>query len=251
MAIPPAAGHRRRALTAIAAGVDAGLELVLPRPCPGCGGPGPWCVGCSATLLGRPRRVRLPESAPEAGAPGALPPVWALARYADPVRSAILAGKERGRRDLPPLLGIALGRGLLRLHRIAVLPDQLWLVPAPGRRAAARRRGGDPVTTMARAAAAFAARSGLPTGMAPCLVTAGSARDSVGLNAAARAANLTGRVRWRAAAGPPAGSTVLLIDDVLTTGATATVACDVLRAAGVQVGGVLVLASVPGWIAAK
>jgi predicted amidophosphoribosyltransferase len=174
-----------------------------------------------------------------------------LARYADPVRSAILAGKERGRRDLPPLLGVALGRGLLRLRRTAVLPDQIWLVPAPGRRAAARRRGGDPVTTMARAAAAFAARTGLPTGMAPCLFTAGSARDSVGLNAAARAANLAGRVRWRPAAGPPAGSTVLLIDDVLTTGATATIACDVLRAAGVRVGGVLVLASVPGWIAAR
>jgi len=105
--------------------------------------------------------------------------------------------------------------------------------------------------TMARAAAVLAASSGLPTGVAPCLVTAGSARDSVGLNAVARAANLAGRVRWRAAAGPPAASTVLLVDDVLTTGATATIACAVLRAAGVRVGGVLVLASVPGWIAAR
>jgi predicted amidophosphoribosyltransferase len=134
---------------------------------------------------------------------------------------------------------------------MAALPEQLWLVPAPGRRAAARRRGGDPVTSMARAAAGFAAGAGLPTGVAPCLVTAGSARDSVGLNAAARSANLAGRVRWRAAAAPPAGSAVLLVDDVLTTGATATIACDVLRAADVRVSGVLVLASVPGWIVAR
>jgi predicted amidophosphoribosyltransferase len=257
----PAAIFGGRMLGLATGGFNAGLELVLPRPCPGCGGPGPWCIGCAATLAGRPRRVRLPEpvlqdtapevTAPDESAPQNLPAVWALSRYADPVRSAILAGKERGRRDLPPLLGVALGRAVLRLHRMAVLPEQIWLVPAPSRRAAARRRGGDPVTTMSRTAAAFAARCGLPTGVAPCLFTAGSARDSVGLGASARAANLAGRVRWRPAGGPPAGSTVLLIDDVLTTGATATVACGVLRDAGLQLGGVLVLASVPGWIATR
>jgi predicted amidophosphoribosyltransferase len=73
----------------------------------------------------------LPEQAVDAhlgpgraGGP-ALPPVWALARYADPVRSALLAGKERGRRELPALLGVALGRGLLRLLRIGVLTAEL------------------------------------------------------------------------------------------------------------------------------
>jgi predicted amidophosphoribosyltransferase len=80
-------------------------------------------------------------------------PVWALARYTGPVRAAIVAGKERGRRDLPPTLGLALGRGLVRLRRSGVLPGALWLVPAPSRRSAARARGGDPVTAMARAAA--------------------------------------------------------------------------------------------------
>lgn len=227
--------------------VSTAMDLVLPRPCPGCGGPGPWCAGCATTVQGRPRLVQLPEAA----AGSALPPVWALTRYRDPVRSAILAGKEYGRRDLPGLLGDALGGGLFRLRRLGVMPGQLWLVPAPSRRSAARGRGGDPVLAMARAAARLVAARGVPTGIAPCLVTAGSARDSVGLDAAARAANLAERVRWVPRGAPPQGVPVWLIDDVLTTGATCGAACRALRAAGVRVGGILVLASVPPFVRAR
>ena len=243
------AAPRSPILQAGRVGIVTAMDLVLPRACPGCGGPDPWCAGCDATLGGRPRRVRLPEFA--AAAAAGLPPVWALTRYTDPVRSAILAGKERGRRDLPAHLGRALGNGLLRLHRVGLVPEPIWLVPAPSRRAAARARGGDPVTVMASAAARLAAERGHPAGVAPCLVTAGSARDSVGLDASARAANLADRVRWLPAAAPPVQARVVLVDDVLTTGATTTAACRVLRAAGVDVCGVLVVASVPGWIGTR
>ena len=229
--------------------VSSAMDLVLPRPCPGCGGPGPWCDGCDATLLGRPRQLKLPEM--PASANTLLPTVWALTRYTDPVRSAILAGKEHGRRDLPALLGLAIGRAVVRLRRLALLPGTVWLIPAPSRRSAARQRGGDPVTRMARAAAELAASRGHPTGVAPCLLTAGSARDSVGLDAAARADNLANRVRWLPRAAPPAGARVLVIDDVFTTGATTAAACGVLRTAGVEVAGVLVLAAVPGFAAAR
>ena len=225
------------------------MDLVLPRPCPGCGGPGPWCDGCNATLLGRPRQLKLPEMADGPGA--SLPTVWALTRYTDPVRSAILAGKERGGRDLPALLGVPLGRAVVRLHRLTVVPVPVWLVPAPSRRSAARRRGGDPVTAMARAAAELAAARGLPAGVAPCLVTAGAARDSVGLDAASRAANLADRVRWVRRGAPPPGAQVLVIDDVFTTGATTAAACRALRAAGLHVGGVLVIAAVPGFVGTR
>jgi predicted amidophosphoribosyltransferase len=244
------AARRSSILRAGRFGVAAAMDLVLPRACPGCGGPGPWCAGCDGTLRGRPRRVRLPELA-AGGAAAGLPPVWALTRYTDPVRSAILAGKEHGRQDLPAHLGRALGNGLLRLNRLGLMPEPIWLVPAPSRRAAARARGGDPVAGMAVAAARLAAQRGHPAGVAPCLVTAGSARDSVGLDAAARAANLADRVRWLPRAAPPAGAQVVVIDDVLTTGTTTAAACRVLRAAGVDVCGVLVVASVPGWIGTR
>lgn len=230
-------------------GAGTAMDLVLPRPCPGCGGSGPWCAGCDATLRGRPRRITLPDLPSGTGA--ALPPVWALARYRDPVRSAILAGKERGRHDLPPLLGIALGRGLWRLRRLGLLPPTVWLVPAPSRRSAARSRGGDPVVAMGRAAARWLAGRGCPAGVAPCLVTVGTARDSVGLDAAQRAANLDHRVRWVPGAAPPAATPVVLIDDVLTTGATSAAACRTLRGAGIEVAAVLVIAAVPGWITTR
>ncbi len=223
------------------------LDLVLPRTCPGCYAPQPWCPACAATIGVRPRAVALPEPALDrmatAGLP--IPPVHALGRYTGPVRAAILAGKERGRRDLPPRLGAALGTGLLRLQDAAVLPGDLWLVPAPTRPASARARGGDPVLAMARAAARLLAQRGRPAGVAPCLSLARGTRDSVGLDAAGRAANLAGRIRFRPGAAPPHGAPVVFLDDVLTTGATVTGSLTVLGRAGVPTVGVLVLASVP------
>lgn len=225
----------------------AGIDLVLPQVCPGCFAAEPWCATCAATIGGRPRAIEPPEAMldqfAEAGRP--LPAVHALARYTGPIRAAILAGKERGRRDLPPLLGAALGEGLAVLQDSGVLPAELWLVPAPTRRSSARARGGDPVTAMARSAASVLASSGRPTGVAPCLYLARGTRDSVGLTAAGRAANLAHAVRFRAAAAPPAGASVVLLDDVLTSGATVSRSSMTLSSRGLRPAGALVLASVP------
>ena len=56
--------------------------------------------------------------------------------------------------------------------------------------------------------------------VAPALRLGRRARDSVGLDAAARAANLSGRLRVDARALPPAHAAVIIVDDVVTTGAT-------------------------------
>ena len=79
-------------------------------------------------------------------------------------------------------------------------PRDTWLVPAPSRPSAARARGGDHVLRLCRVLAA-----GRPDiRVAAPLRLARHARDSVGLDAAQRAANLAGRLRVRAARSAPA-----------------------------------------------
>lgn len=218
------------------------LDLVLPRTCPGCGRAESWCADCQSTVANLPRRVVPPLS------DDLLihcPPIYALAQYGGPIRDAILAGKERNRRDLPLSLGISVGRAIERMVRIGIVDEPLWLVPAPTRRSASRRRGGDPVLRMARSAAKYLASQELPCGVAPCLVTDRRARDSVGLDATARLRNLAGAIQWRVAGAPPNRQPVILLDDVLTTGATTASATGVLTSHRHPVSAALVLSAVP------
>lgn len=198
-------------------------DLVLPADCAGCGAPeSPWCAACAADV-GPARRVRL-EGGPE---------VLAAGRYTGPLRVAVLRYKERGRRDLAAPLATLLA---------AQLPSTLgcpqWLVPAPSRPAAARARGGDHVLRLCRAVA-----RGSPgdVRVAPVLGLAGRGRDSVGLDARERAANLHGRLWVRPRLLPPVGARVFLVDDVVTTGATLRTCRAALAAAGVVVHGALVV----------
>jgi len=191
-------------------------ELVLPQACGGCAAPGtPWCRACAA-CLGPPAAAEIPD-----GRRGPIP-VLAAGRYSGPLRAAVLEYKERGRRELARPLA-ALLAGPLR----AALPGEpsrappVWLVPAPSRAAAARARGGDHVLRLCRLLAARSAPGEVAqVRVARALQLTAGVSDSVGLDAAQRAANLAGRLRLRAGALPAPGGAVLLVDDIVTTGAT-------------------------------
>ena len=165
-------------------------------------------------------------------------PVFSLGRYAGARRTAIVAVKEHGRADLIRPLGTVLHGGLRQLLTWGVLGPPLTVVPAPTRRYAARRRGGDPVTRMALVATS----GGRDVRVVPALRMKVLVRDSVGLSGAARQRNVAGRVRL---CGPPnrLSGDVLVVDDIVTTGATAAESVRVLQTSGARVIAVLALAN--------
>ncbi|MBE8520034.1 ComF family protein, partial [Amycolatopsis sp. H6(2020)] len=117
----------------------------------------------------------------------------------------------------------------------------ICLVPAPSRPSAARIRGGPHIERLAKAAASVLAARGIEVTVAPALELAGSARDAVGLTREQRTANLTGRLKFREAGRPPPGFDIVVLDDVITTGATAAACTRALMAEGFTVSAVLTL----------
>ncbi|KXP13818.1 ComF family protein [Tsukamurella pseudospumae] len=221
-----------RAVRGVLGGVDDLVELAVPRTCGGCGAPRVrWCGRCEAALHDVPALIR---TTVPAGVP-----VWTLGRYDGARRRAVLQLKERGRGDLAAPLGRGLAHALLRLGAWGEFDGApLVLVPAPTTAWAARRRGGDVVTAVCRAAARTAAPV-RPMTVSPVLRSVGAA-ESVGLGAAARARNVRGTVRVRALPDP---GTVVLVDDVVTTGATLAESVAVLARRGVTVAAAITLAA--------
>ncbi|WP_343708434.1 ComF family protein [Mycobacterium sp.] len=210
------------------------LDLVLPLECGGCGAPSTrWCAACAAELALDPDAPRVvnPRIDPQV-------PVFALGRYAGARRQAIIAMKDRGRSDLIAPLAAALALGVHRLLTWGLLEVPLTIVPAPTRGWSARQRGGDPVTRIATLATA--GHPGITVVRA--LRMKPWARDSAGLNSAARERNIAGRVLLTRSRLPASGE-LLLVDDIVTTGATARESVRVLQAAGARVSAVLALAA--------
>jgi predicted amidophosphoribosyltransferase len=213
------------------------LDLVLPAGCAGCGAPGrALCARCLAGWSAPPRRC-------EHGAgrldrmDGTVLPVWALAENAGSVRRAVVAWKDGGRADVTPWFAELLARAAAWLTAGGA---PLAVVPAPASPCGRARRGEDLVAALARACAARA-----PAGSAvvPALRLTGRGRDQVGLGLRGRADNLAGRVRVRARYERAlVRARVLVVDDVLTTGATLAACRTALERAGAQVAGGLVLA---------
>ncbi|MDU0478871.1 phosphoribosyltransferase family protein [Staphylococcus chromogenes] len=200
------------------------IELLLPKRCAGCGAPGQsLCDACRVVLSHPPQRIFTPVDP--------LVPVWAFAPYSGVHRQVVLGMKERGRRDVPRLLGAVVLAGLEYLAAQGEIPDleSVELVPAPTRRCSARLRGGDPVTLVAQASGCA---------VCCCVEHAETVADSVGLDASARRRNLAGGVVLRR---KPTRQ-VVIVDDVVTTGATISATVSTLLAANVQVVGAIALA---------
>lgn len=220
---PAAHGHRAAASVAML----ALLDLVLPGLCAACrtpAGASGLCGSCAASVVLDPRRA-VPRPAP----PG-LPPIWVAGDYAGPLRQALLAHKERARPGLLPLLGLALAEAVMAALPEQVTPTPVLLVPVPSSRDARKVRRDEPLLRLARAASRHVRRAGLTASVLPLLRHVRPVLDSAGLTGPERWTNLHGALAARC---PPPSGRVVIVDDIVTTGATVAEAARALREAGV------------------
>lgn len=182
------------------------LDLLLPTRCPGCGDPGPApCPSCQA-------RLRPPPHLP---APPGLDSVGALTSYEGPGRAIVTAWKYRSHRD---------GLRWVASRLAEVVPCRIEVVTwVPTTAARRRQRGLDQAEVLARA---VAGALGLPVHR---LLRRLDAVPQTGLSRSHRLAGPQfAPAGWRRAD----GRRVLVVDDVVTTGATLSSAARCLRGAG-------------------
>lgn len=225
------------------------LDLLFPRLCAGCGGPGwPFCEPClrrvalleppGCSRCGRPFEWdvdRCPECPPA-------PIAWARAPflYEGPVRRALMGLKFGGHRSLASALAPWMERALRSAPRSA---DDTCLTWVPLGRRRRRDRGYDQAEALARAVALLTrhpvrALLRRPVETAPQARRSGRERRQ-GLDAV-----------FSVAAPPPAR--VVLVDDVLTSGATGAACARILiRAGAVEVGVLTAARSLRGPVPAR
>jgi ComF family protein len=198
------------------------LDLALPAQCAGCRREGaPLCAECLPAL-----DVRLEaEPGVPIGLPADIPPPLLQLEWCAPftgvTRRALHALKYDGERRLAPPMGAAIAR---RWARVGVAGDALVPVPASPDRV--RERGYDQAALLAGEAAR---RLRLP--MLPALERTRATTAQFDLDRAARAANLGGAFR---VADPATvrSAWIVLVDDVMTTGATLAACATALLEAG-------------------
>jgi ComF family protein len=210
---------------------SAALDLAFPAACAGCGREGePLCATCRPAL---DARLELRGGTP-IGLPADLPfPLLQLewcAPFAGPVRAALHQLKYGGERRLATPLGAAVAR---RWARVGI--GTTTIVPVPVHADRERHRGYDQAALIAEVAAT---NLGLPYMRALERARATAAQFELGRDD--RAANVAGafrlRTRTRTGSDPSlvAGQWVLLVDDVVTTGATLAACATALEEAGAR-----------------
>jgi predicted amidophosphoribosyltransferase len=187
---------------------EALVALLGPARCVGCGSVGALlCGGCAA------RAGRAAPGLPVRGVDRVLAP-WA---YEGPARALVLALKLDGSRSAAAPLAAAMAAEALTGGVLGGIVA--WV---PGRAPDRRRRGFDHAEVLARRVA-----RALGLGARPLLGLVREPSDQASLSARARRRNLVG-----AFTATPCRDPVLLVDDVVTTGATAAACASALRSAG-------------------
>lgn len=160
-------------------------------------------------------------------------PVWSCSAYAGPVSAALQRFKFQGHPELARRLARTLHR-----HAAIHLPPHTTLVPVPLHPLRLAERGYNQSALLARQLAKLGNWACLPRALERTEAT----QRQTELGRAERWQNVRGKFRARS---PLGGRDVLLVDDVLTTGATIESCAAALQAAGARVVGALTFAQAP------
>jgi len=228
-----------KALDTVFAATRVVLSLVFPFRCVLCDEKVPaasaWslCADCASALLDTADRALLLERCSSCGKPiisengrcmrcrtteYSFNSVYPLFRYDGDARSLILAYKSRKRRSLAGFLALLVAKSLENRF-----PGRL-IVPVPPRRGKQRRKGWDQVEDIVRV---LEQRHGIAVSR---ILARGDGREQKSLNLHDRRLNIKGTIKLLAGSCVP--DQVVLLDDILTTGATLSECAAVLKAAG-------------------
>lgn len=203
--------------------------VLWPTACMNCGAPDRDCCSRCLAVLRAPAPLRTPELGV---------PCFARASYDGPHRALLIAFKHDGRVRLAKELGAQLRGPLEAALRCVHGPAPPLLIPMPSRAARTRERGYRHIELLIRSA-----QRGRPD---RAVVLRGlrarrGRRSQVGLAPRERARNARLVAVRRRARAAVRGRDVVLVDDVLTTGATLLAAQTVLERAGARVAAMAVL----------
>lgn len=215
--------------------LDACLDLVLSRACVGCQVLGTsLCPTCWAAMN---QRVDFHSM-------GSTWPVATGSRYQDQTKAVIIAHKEHGVRSLTGPLGILLARAIATLTCGPTL-----LVTIPPHRRSLRSRGSDTTLQIAHRAARALSQVNQPSQVQQLLTRRIDNGKQVGRSAAQRHSAIAGTLEARQKQIVNlqrfSGYRIIVVDDVITTGATTFEAVRALEVAGVNIAGVAAVAGTP------
>jgi predicted amidophosphoribosyltransferase len=237
-------------------------DLALSRACVACDAIGSvLCSPCRASLTTvRRHEVRRWDRDVFGGAGGAggtgvaggtgasgyaeaMPPVIVASAYEGAAKRVIIAHKEHGVLGLTPVLGSMLAMS------IAVLGEGPFAIVAiPPHRDSIKRRGVDTLGAIAERAASELRAAGWRAQNLPLLRRRSDGGRHVGRSAHERRAAVSGtmvvddRISRRGVIGSAQGPRLVVVDDVVTTGATVQEAVRSLRATGLAVEGIAAVA---------
>jgi predicted amidophosphoribosyltransferase len=225
--------------------LDDLADLVLPNACAGCAADRvPLTAGVCAHCAAELEALRPFRTAPSPPPPG-LPPCVAVGSYAGALRGVLLAYKERGRHRLAGPLGTLLAAAVSTL---APRGTPVLLIPVPSTAAAARERHGDHMARLAAHAVRQLRAAGWEADLSRRL-HALPRPDSASLTVSERAAAAESSLRIRRARigvlrrERPTKGTLVVVDDIVTTGATLAAVTGRLGEANMQVAGAAVVAA--------